>query len=179
MAPITLQEVKMNLEEYTAQLGLQAAAIRSLAEGITDEQARWKPDSDSWSILEVINHLYDEERLDFRVRLDYILYRPGETWPPIDPQGWVTSREYNERDPHESLQNFLAEREKSLAWLKGLEAPEWQTTSPAPWGEIAAGDMFAAWVGHDLLHLRQLVELRYAYLTQDAQPYSLQYAGDW
>ena len=169
----------MNLEEYTAQMVQQAAAIRSLAEGISDQQARWKPGSDSWSILEVINHLYDEERQDFRVRLDIILHRTGENWPPIDPQGWVTSREYNKRDLGESLQKFLAEREKSLTWLNGLGSPDWQTTVPAPWGEVAAGDMFAAWVAHDLLHLRQLVELRYAYLTKDAQPYSLQYAGDW
>ncbi len=169
----------MKLENYQAQMVQHGAAIRSLAEGITDEQARWKPDPESWSILEVINHLYDEERQDFRVRLDIILYHPGETWPPIDPQGWVTSREYNKRDPGESLGNFLMEREKSLTWLEELASPDWQTTSPAPWGEIAAGDMFAAWVAHDLLHLRQLVELRYAYLAREAQPFSLQYAGDW
>ncbi|MGW8252051.1 MAG: DinB family protein [Anaerolineales bacterium] len=169
----------MNLEDYQAQMVQHSAAIRSLVEGVSDEQARWKPDPESWSILEVINHLYDEERQDFRVRLDYILHRPGETWPPIDPQGWVTSREYYKRDLGESLLNFLAEREISLLWLDELGSPDWQTSSPAPWGEITAGDMFAAWVAHDVLHLRQLVELHYAYLNQDAQPYSLQYAGDW
>jgi hypothetical protein len=169
----------MNLEVYTAQMVQHVAAIRTLAEGISDEQARWKPDPDSWSILEVINHLYDEERQDFRVRLDYILHRPGEAWPPIDPQGWVTSREYNQRDPGESLNNFLSERSKSLAWLQGLGSPDWETTSPTPWGEITAGDMFAAWVAHDMLHLRQLVELHYAYTVQHIQPYSVLYAGEW
>ena len=65
----------MNLEEFTVQMVNHAAAIRSLAQGISDEQARWKPDPDSWSLLEVINHLYDEERQDFRVRLEIILHR--------------------------------------------------------------------------------------------------------
>jgi hypothetical protein len=161
----------MDLQEYTTQMEQHAAAIRSLAEGISDEQARWKPDADSWSILEVINHLYDEERQDFRVRLDYILHRPGEPWPSIDPQGWVTSLEYNQRDLPESLNKFLSERSNSLDWL--------QTTSPTPWGQITAGDMFAAWVAHDLLHLRQMVELHYAYTVQHIQPYSVIYAGEW
>lgn len=169
----------MNLEVLTAQMVDHTEAIRSLAQSISDEQARWKPEPDSWSILEVINHLYDEERQDFRVRLDYILHRPGESWPPIDPHGWVTSREYNKRELRESVQNFLDERENSLAWLKGLDSPDWQTTSPTPWGQITAGDMFAAWMAHDLLHLRQLVELHYAYTVRQVQPYSVAYAGDW
>ena len=39
--------------------------------------------------------------------------------------------------------------------------------------------MLAAWVAHDLLHLRQLVELHYAWTAQQLQPYSVAYAGDW
>ena len=52
----------MTLDEMIAQLAIQAGRIRALAEGVSDEQARWKPDAESWSILEVVNHLYDEER---------------------------------------------------------------------------------------------------------------------
>ena len=169
----------MNLYERTTQMANDAQSIRSLAYWVSQEQARWKPDPDSWSILEVINHLYDEERLDFRVRLEYILYRPGEPWPPIDPGVWVTSRAYNQRDPAESLHNFLAEREKSLAWLKTLDPLDWQVVSAAPWGEITAGDMFAAWVAHDMLHLRQLIELHYAYTVRSVEPYTVIYAGEW
>jgi DinB superfamily len=169
----------MDLNYYITQMVNHAAAIRSMAESIPDEQARWKPDPESWSILEVINHLYDEERQDFRVRLEYILFKPGQPWPPIDPQGWVIDRQYNQRDLEESANNFLAEREKSLNWLSGLDSPDWATTCPTPWGQITAGDMFAAWVGHDLLHLRQLVELHWAYTNRLVRPYATTYAGDW
>ena len=48
-----------------------------------------------------------------------------------------------------------------------------------PWGKLTAGDLLASWAAHDLLHLRQLNELRYAYLIQVAAPYSVRYAGDW
>ncbi len=154
-------------------------AIRALVEGVSDEQVRWKPTPDSWSILEVINHLYDEEREDFRTRLDYLLHRPGEVAPPIDPQGWVTSRGYNERDPSESLANFLFEREKSIAWLKSLESPDFDLFIDSPFRRMSAGDMFSAWVSHDLLHLRQLVELKYAYGKELTAPYVPDYAGEW
>lgn len=162
------------------QLERNSARICALAEGVSEQQARWKPDSASWSILEVVNHLYDEERLDFRVRLNLILYAPAEEWPPIDPMGWVTARAYNERELGPSLQNFLAERAASLAWLHSLGQPDWNASAPAPWGgNITAGDMFSAWAAHDLLHLRQLVELQRSYLVAAAKPYSVEYAGEW
>jgi hypothetical protein len=169
----------MDMEFFTAQMAKHAGAIHSLTMYLTDEQARWKPDPESWSILEVINHLYDEERLDFRVRLDIILFHTGKPFPPINPKGWVTERAYNQRDLVQSAEEFLQERRKSLAWLRGLDPPDWQATVKAPFGQLTAGDMFSAWVSHDLLHLRQLVELDYAYLLRQATPYKLEYAGEW
>jgi hypothetical protein len=32
---------------------------------------------------------------------------------------------------------------------------------------------------HDLLHLRQLIELHWAYTQRATQPYQTRYAGDW
>jgi len=161
------------------QLSSHARAIAALVQDVSDEQSRWKPDEGSWSILEVVNHLYDEERLDFRLRLDIILHRPTETAPPIDPQGWVTERGYNQRELSESLKNFLTEREASLAWLRSLDSPDWEQRVPTPWGSISAGDMFTAWVTHDTLHLRQLVELHYAHVVRLGAPYNGEYAGEW
>jgi len=34
-------------------------------------------------------------------------------------------------------------------------------------------------VAHDVLHMRQLVELKYAYMAQAMEPYKVKYAGDW
>jgi len=169
----------MDLDLFTQKMDNQAQAIRGLVQGVSDEQARWKPDPESWSILEVINHLYDEEREDFRTHLDCSLHHPERPWSSIDPQGWVTARRYNERDLEQSRDNFLDERRKSLAWLRGLSTPDWEATYAAPFGPIRAGDLFAGWVAHDLLHLRQLVELHWAYTNRIAQPYVLRYAGEW
>lgn len=169
----------MNRYQFLAQMAANAETIRRLVMGVSEEQARWKPDENSWSMLEVINHLYDEERSDFRVRLNHILHMPDQEPPAIDPQGWVTERAYNERELAPSLTLFLQERENSLTWLRELEAPDWEATYTAPWGTVRAGDMFAAWVAHDLLHIRQLVELQYVWTKQQLEPYSMDYAGEW
>ena len=169
----------MNLDRFTARLTSNAESIRSMIEGISGEQAGWKPDPDSWSILEVVNHLYDEEMEDFRVRLDIILHQPDQPWPPIDPAGWVVERQYNQRKLQESVDNFLRERQASLRWLNQLTSPDWEAAYEAPFGKIKAGDMFTSWVAHDLLHMRQLVELRWAYLLNLSKPYRLDYAGSW
>jgi hypothetical protein len=169
----------MEIEHCVAQMAENAERIRILVRGVSEQQARWRPDPASWSILEVVNHLLDEERQDFRVRLDYTLHRPGEPWPPIDPEGWVTERKYNQQDLEASLDAFLSERKASLAWLSGLSTPNWEATHETSFGPIAAGDVFAAWVAHDLLHMRQLVELHWAYTTAGLEPYRVDYAGTW
>jgi len=161
------------------QLVRNARRIRALVEGVPDEQARSRPDPESWSILEVVCHLHDEEREDFRPRLDIMLHRPDDRWAPIDPRGWVTARRYNEQFLAEQLAGYVAEREASLAWLRGLEAPDWEATVTVPWGTMRAGDMLASWAAHDLLHLRQLVELHRAQVLALTDGYSTEYAGDW
>lgn len=169
----------MELEILTNQMADHAVTIQSLTVNVPEDQARWKPEAETWSILEVINHLYDEEREDFRVRVDYLLHHPGESWPPINPKGWVMERAYNERDLKKSVEAFLEERRKSLEWLRGLEAPDWQKSVSVSFGKFFAGDILAAWAAHDLLHLRQLIELHWAYLPRLVQPYQVSYAGEW
>ncbi len=153
--------------------------IRALIHGIGQEQAQVKPDAESWSILEVICHLHDEEREDFREHLNFILHRQNEEWHTIDPQGWITERKYNGQNFSEMQAKFFAERKKSLEWLNGLSSAEWETTYQSKWGAMKAGDMFSSWVAHDNLHIRQLVELRRARIEKITQPYPIEYAGDW
>ena len=169
----------MDFETLYRELEYGAEIIRSLLTGITQTEAQVKPTPESWSILEVVCHLGDEEREDFRQRVDFILNRPGEEWPPIHPGAWVTERKYNERDLEQSLNDFRAERQKSLAFLKGLESANWDASHMTEFGERKAGELLGSWVAHDHLHMRQLVELRRARVEKITAPYDILYAGDW
>jgi len=170
----------MDLAAAIDRFAANAAAIQSLIAGVDARHASWKPSPDAWSILEVVNHLADEEREDFRTRFDLTLHHPETDWPPIDPRRWVTQRNYAARDLTESLTRFLDERAASLAWLRGLKDPNLDSAHRHPvFGSRSAGELLASWLAHDLLHLRQLVELHYLYHREQVAPIPLEYAGEW
>jgi hypothetical protein len=169
----------MNLSYFVDRLSKNRGAFEALVRGISVEQARWKPAPDKWSILEVVNHLFDEEREDFRQRLELVLADPTQAWPPIDPPGWVTARGYAERDLETSLDNFLAERQKSLDWLSELSEPNWNNSRDGSNGILSAGDLLASWLAHDFLHLRQLSRLHWQFVGAISEPFQTTYAGPW
>ena len=161
------------------RLRANADVFAALVAGVPSEQARWKPDPAQWSIVEVVNHLADEEVEDFRARLDATLHRTGE-WPAIDPQGWPASRRYGERGLGESLERFLTARAASLAWLDGLSAPDWSRAYQHPSiGPIRAGDLLTSWVAHDHIHIRQINRLLREWLVASLSDHSPRYAGRW
>jgi hypothetical protein len=168
----------MNFDDCIEQLTANAAALKALTAGISPDQARWKPSPETWSVLEVVNHLADEEREDFRPFVEWALGGPPKQ--PHDSDEWIATRGYNERDLAASVADFLQEREKSLAWLRGLSSTDWQTPVAYTYRPgFRAGDVLASWVAHDILHQRQLVELRYALAKVALSPFNVEYAGDW
>lgn len=169
----------MDYKTLRLQFAENPKRFRALLAGVTTEQARFKPSAGSWSMLEVINHLYDEEIHDFRSHLDFILHPEGKQWKPIAPQAWVKLRKYNRRTLAPSLENFLRERRRSIRWLDSLGKVDWDTKYVSKFGTMKAGDMFACWVAHDGLHLRQFAELHRALVEQAVKPYKIGYAGEW
>jgi len=169
----------MNLDYVIARMAANAGIFESLTKGTNAQQACWKPSPKEWSILEVVNHLYDEEREDFRQRLKLILTDPALDWPPIAPLEWVITRGYSKRDLGESLNKFLSERQESLTWLRSLSSPNLESRHEREAGSLSAGDLLVSWLAHDFLHIRQLTRLQWQYLTENAKPFQTQYAGPW
>ena len=161
----------------THQLETSGRILAAFFTDAEDDEVRWKPAPERWSMLEVLCHLRDEEKDDFRRRLSLTLEDPTRDWPPIDPEGWARERRYNERDLAESLAGFERERSASLAWLRSLDEPSWDRDHEHPaLGVLRAGDLLASWAAHDVLHIRQITNLRIAYLKLQAAPYSTRYA---
>lgn len=171
----------MDITPIVARLRHGAAVFEGLTRDVSVEQARWRPAADQWSILEVVCHLADEEVRDFRTRLDLTLHRPDEAWPPIDPEGWVVSERYNERDLAPQVAVFVEERARSVAFLEDLDDPDWSLAREHPrLGRITAGDLLSSWLAHDLIHVRQINRLHRQWLERKAAPgWSPAYAGRW
>ena len=169
----------INISETIRQLTSSSEAMRALVQSISPEQAQWKPNPETWSMKEVMEHVYNEERFDFRLRLNEMLNDPPEPWGfrHLDYISTATCRQ--------ALESFLLEREASMAWLKALGSVDWDFRTQATFGPshetmiFSAGDILVSWVAHDLLHIRQINELHFAWNEKQAAPYSVQYAGGW
>jgi len=170
----------IDIEEIVRHLTGNAGAMRALYQTISEDQAKWKPDPDTWSLEEVMQHVYNEERIDFRKHLKEMLSDPPQPWGKSRPEEHISGIDWRQ-----SLDGFLDERRASLDWLEALESPNWDKSSQVssgPAGDVwslSAGDVLVSWVAHDFLHLRQMNELLYAWNEKDASPYSVQYAGGW
>lgn len=169
----------MNFTELYQEMVNSTEIIRALTANASQTEAQIKPTPETWSLLEALCHLLDEEREDFREHLDFILNPQDREWHPIDPQGWVASRRYNEQNFEEVRAAFFEERRKSLDWLIDLADADWDRSCDSPFGPFSAAEMFASWVAHDNLHIRQMVELQRARIERITQPLNIAYAGDW
>lgn len=172
-----------NINYHIKSLQRFAKTLPELLDGITEEQARWKPADGAWSILEIVTHLADEEVEDFRTRVKLTLENPENCqWPPINPVGWAEERKYNQGQLHDSLSRFYIERTKSLEWLISLATknPQWSNTYNHPeFGPIHAGDVMVSWTAHDLLHLRQITKRLFQLTQINCDNYTTVYAGEW
>ena len=147
--------------------------------GISEKEYAWRPRPDHWNLLEIACHLYDEEREDFRTRLQNCLENPGTQPPSINPPEWVKSRKYAERDFAETVSKFIRERRQNIRWLKSLIEPNWANSYQHPhFGELSAGFFLRNWLAHDLLHIRQITRVKYLYLKEFGG-FEIEYAGNW
>ena len=168
----------MKPEQIIHQLQANRLVFKNL---LTDKEPmiNWKPTPEAWSLLEIVCHLYDEEREDFRTRVFNTLLTPEIQPPSIDPPGWVTQRKYAQQDYYETLFGFLDERNKSIKKLKALKNPKWKNIYVHPFaGELTAYQLLANWLAHDYHHIRQINRRLYEYLRESSKV-GLGYAGEW
>lgn len=134
------------------------AILRGLMSEISDEDARWKPAPDRFSIAEVLAHLSHSEGHCYRARVDRFL---AEEMPELAPDDAQMHLElYKNGDPEEDFGHFEDQRETSIEFLRGLsvETGSRKAMHRAA-GEITLSQMLHEWALHDLGHVRQIAEL--------------------
>ncbi len=162
-----------------SELQVNQNIIRDLLYGLDNDFYLWRSQPDKWNLLDIVCHLVDEEREDFRYRLKHVLETPQKEMPSINPVTWVTDRKYQEQDYDKTLRKFITERAASLDWLNSLPNPKWDHFYSHPkLGKLSASMFLHNWVAHDYLHIRQILNIKYNYLKfNSTEP--LNYAGEW
>jgi hypothetical protein len=179
LSSLVSKNAAMSFYQVRRELELNASVFTAMLSGVSADVQRWRPAPEKWCLLEIVCHLYDEEREDFRARVEHLLLQPEDPMAPIDPVGWVTARNYMDQDYQGKLAVFLEERQRSLTWLDGLQQPDWSSSCQHPkLGKMTASMILHNWLAHDYLHFRQITRLKYEFLKQDSGE-DLSYAGEW
>src|SRR5262245_27000863 len=83
--------------------------LRGLMTELTDEDARWKPAPDRFSVAEVLAHLSHSEGTCYRMRLDRFLKEARPEFEPEDAQMYLDL--YRGADPEDEFDHFEDQRE--------------------------------------------------------------------
>lgn len=169
----------MNEKYIIKELERNIEIFKNLLNNVPKEIYFWKQNENKWCLQEIICHLYDEEREDFRARVKYVLELPDHPPEPINPVSWVSERKYLEQDYVKMLEKFSEERKKSIEWLNQLKEPNWNNIYiHSRLGKLTAKMFLTNWLAHDYLHIRQIIKLKFDYLKEITNE-NLHYAGDW
>jgi hypothetical protein len=126
--------------------------------GSDEEDARWKPAPDRFSVAEVLAHLSHSEAHCYRLRLDRFVKEDRPELELDDAQMHLDL--YRNADPEDEFDHFEEQREDNVDYLRDLpvEAGERKAIHKSV-GEITLNQMLHEWVLHDLGHIRQVAEL--------------------
>ena len=115
----------------------------------------------SYSPLEVVAHLTDNEEVDWMPRLELVLEH-GESRPfmPFDRDGF--RKRFDGWALERLLPRFANTRRSNLARLEGLDlgAYDMERTGMHPGlGRVTVRQLLAGWVVHDLTHVAQIARV--------------------
>jgi hypothetical protein len=133
-----------------------AKRLERLARRAPASKLRKRPAPGKWSIAEIVAHVADTE-IAVGWRLRQILASPGTPIQGFDQDAWVTSGNYQKRDPLKCIAQFAAAREANLILLKSLRPEQWKHSGiHSERGEESIEHIVILICGHDINHIEQI-----------------------
>ena len=155
----------MDVNEIAATIGSLPTVLRAMLAPIAPETLRTRPEEGEWCPLEVIGHLIACDSAAFRDRIKAIVDGSGRI---IGFDAWeaINARNFAAEPLDALLDELVAEREESCAYILSLHADELAMTATTRDGRtFAASDFVHEWSFHDQDHVQQILAcLKLAYL---------------
>src|SRR5499427_9695382 len=132
-------------------LGLLEATLgilRGLMTDLAEEDARWKPAPERFSVAEVLAHLSHSEGHCYRMRLDRFMAETRPEFEPDDAQMYLHL--YRDADPEVAFDHFEDQRETNIEFLRDLpDGAGDRVALHREFGEITLAQMLKEWALHD------------------------------
>lgn len=152
---------ELSTPEAVERLGRMPGFLRDIAGRLRDDQQRWKPCGDDFSLLEHVCHLRDLEREGYGVRIKRILREDRPLLADFDGAQVARERNYlNESSPR-ALESFGAARAHNLEVVSNLTAAQLGRIGLLDSaGEVTIEGLLAMMCAHDEEHREQIAELQ-------------------
>jgi hypothetical protein len=151
--------VKELIEEY----GQGYEMLRKSIEGLTEEELRFKPAPDKWSINLILIHLADSELVSTQ-RIKKVLAEEEPILFSVDQDAWADGLGYDQLDREQYLQLFKLLRSSLLPILKSLSPEQVERVGVYPdAGKFTIKQLLEYRVKHVQDHLSQIEQVRKAY----------------
>src|SRR5262245_51893441 len=102
------------------QLESTPEILRLLMEGLSEEDANWKPAPNRFSVAETLEHLSHTEGHYYRGRLERMVEDDNPAFEPYDQEAYFASGQYSGRSAEDSFDHFEEQRESNLDYLREL-----------------------------------------------------------
>jgi hypothetical protein len=145
--------------EFVETLATTPVKLSNLLSGLEEEQLRFKPDNDTFSLKEDLLHLRDLEVEGYREHIRLILAEHMPVLQDMDGKRLAHLRRYQLADTAFALRRFIQAREGNLAYLRNMTGFQWGRKALWNDKEVTLFQVVAQWVEHDLQHLREMEEL--------------------
>ncbi len=141
------------LETLAEQQNSTAAVLA----GISDTNAGFRYADGKWSVLEVIGHIADAERV-FAYRALRFARADGTPLPGFDENAWIPEAGFDSRTLPDVAAELRSVRESTLTLFRSVSAEAWLRSGTASGHPISVRAL--AWIiaGHERHHLRVLAE---------------------
>src|SRR5947199_9180072 len=94
--------------------------LRGLMAEVDEQDVRWKPAPDRFSVGEVLAHLSHSEGYCYRARLDRFMNEERPELEPDDAQ--LHLERYRDANPEDEFDHFEEQRETNVEFLRDLPA---------------------------------------------------------
>ena len=151
------------MESLIEEYGNGYKILREAIEGLSEEELRFKPALDKWSIHQILIHMSDSEMVSTQ-RLKKVLSEEEPLLMSIDQDAWANALGYEQLDREQYLLLFQLLRSSMLPILAQLTSEQFERVGKyADAGRFTFKELLEYRVQHVRGHLAQIEQVKKVY----------------